>query len=240
MVTPSLSSDELERRRGMSVSDIRDDLQSGRINVGDAIEILGHRGFSQSQVENLYEAVIAEPHIYDVADSFDDFVLNINNEITTPLDQYNQLILQFSDIVTEQVTNELTEYNTLLSSFRGKVESIVSDGINQSSQDQAKYLEEFHNAVNDSLERLNDDNTGLVSKIHNSVTAHIADGFETQSRAFEQADADIKALTDTVVVQGTNIIEDVEEKVRGVATAIRDSLPEVAETVMGGVADITS
>ena len=36
------------------------------------------------------------------------------------------------------------------------------------------------------------------------------------------------------------VIEDVEENVRGVATAIRESLPEVAKEVIGGVADITS
>ena len=58
-----------------------------------------------------------------------------------------------------------------------------------------------------------------------SILDMIRGGRDTSQRAFAQVDSDIRELSQEVITQSQIILDDVEENVRGVATAIKSALP---------------
>ena len=224
----------------LGVGAVRENVEEGTFSADDGRAILTAAGHSISTITGVIPDDEGYGLIPDVAGSIGTAAEVISSSVTLPILDYAQLIADINGFVTDTVRDSIGSINaeTERTAVEALTDAITEIGRLKGVIDELVKGYEFliGTTIKDMADQLGKAEEESTNKLFGVITG----GLDTAKRANAQLESDIRAVSDEVVIQGTNIIEDVEENVRGVATAIRESLPEVAKEVIGGVADITS
>ena len=224
----------------LGIGAVRENVEEGTFSADDGRAILTARGHTIEQITGVIPDDEGYGFIPDVVESINTATEVISSSVTTPLQDYNQLIADINGFVTDAVRDSIGTINA--EAERTAVEALT-DAITEIGRLNGvidELVKGYEFLIGTTIKDLADQLAKAEEESTNQLFGVITGGIDTAKRANAQLESDIRAVSDEVIIQGTNIIEDVEENVRGVATAIRDALPEVATSVMSGVSEITS
>ena len=224
----------------LGIGAVRENVEEGTLSADDGRAILTARGHTIEQITGVIPDDDGYGFIPDVVGSIGTATQVISSSVTTPLQDYNQLIADINGFVTDAVRDSIGSINaeTERTAVEALTDAIAEIGRLNGVIDELVKGYEF--LIGTTIKNMGEQLAKAEEESTNKLFGYITDGLNTAKRANEQLESDIRAVSQEVLTQGTVIIEEVEENVRGVATAIRESLPEVAETVMSGVESVTS
>ena len=224
----------------LGIGAVRENVEEGTFSADDGRAILTARGHTIEQITGVIPDDEGYGFIPDVVGSIGTATQVISSSVTTPLQDYTQLTADINGFVTDAVRDSIGSINaeTERTAVEALTDAIAEIGRLNGVIDELVKGYEF--LIGTTIKNMGEQLAKAEEESTNKLFGVITGGLDTAKRANAQLESDIRAVSDEVIIQGTNIIEDVEENVRGVATAIRDSLPEVAEKVMSGVESVTS
>jgi len=224
----------------LGVGAVRESLEEGEFSADDARAILTARGHTIEQITGVIPDDEGYGFIPDVVESINTATSLITSNVTDTITDYNQLLTDITANVTEVVREEIDDNLGHVIQTRESLHNFYSGEISELNQLLADQADDYIELINDAILATRDAMLKAEETSEQSILGSLLGAFDTQARALADSDTAIKDVVTDAAIQTKILIDDVEENVRGVATAIREALPDVATTVMSGVSEITS
>jgi len=224
----------------LGVGAVRENIEEGSFTADDGRAILTARGHDILTITDAIPDDEGFGFIPDVVESINTATSLITSGIHETITDYNQLLTDITANVTEVVREEIDDNLGHVIQTRESLHNFYSGEIAELNQLLADQADGYEELINKAILATRDEMLRAEETTEQSILDMIRGGRDTSQRAFAQVDSDIRELSQEVITQSQIILDDVEENVRGVATAIKTALPDVATSVMSGVSEITS
>jgi len=224
----------------LGVGQVRENIEEGSFTADDGRAILTARGHTIEQITGVIPDDEGFGFIPDVVESINTATSLITSGIHETITDYNQLLTDITANVTEVVREEIDENLGHVIQTRESLHNFYSGEIAELNQLLADQADGYEELINKAILATRDEMLRAEETSEQSILGSLLGAFDTQARALADSDTAIKDVVTDAAVQTKILIDDVEENVRGVATAIKSALPDVATSVMSGVSEITS
>ena len=224
----------------LGVGQVRENVEEGSFSAEDGRAILTARGHTIEQITGVIPDDEGFGFIPDVVESINTATSLITSGIHETITDYNQLLTDITANVTEVVREEIDENLGHVIQTRESLHNFYSGEIAELNQLLADQADGYEELINKAILATRDEMLRAEETSEQSILGSLLGAFDTQARALADSDTAIKDVVTDAAVQTKILIDDVEENVRGVATAIKSALPDVATSVMSGESEITS